>query len=113
MGGGGRGPAGGPSRQLPVGRGGQVSWRVAHARSSPRGAGGGGGGGGLSRVLSYRQGDGLPAFRRGNGVAMTGRRMNEILKDLLKGHVDYQKGMITGHSFRSGVPSILGAAEEE
>ena len=57
--------------------------------------------------------DGLPAFRRGKGVAMTGRRMNEILKDLLKGHVDYQKGMITGHSFRSGVPSILGAAEEE
>ena len=60
--------------------------------------------------------DGLPAFRRGNGVAMTGRRMNEILKDLLKGHVDYQKGRITGHSFRSGVPSILGAAgyaEEE
>ena len=60
--------------------------------------------------------DGVPAFRRGNGVAMTGRRMNEILKDLLKGHVDYQKGRITGHSFRSGVPSILGAAgyaEEE
>ena len=60
--------------------------------------------------------DGLPAFRRENGEAMTGKHMNSVLKDLLKDHVDYKRGKITGHSFRSGVPSILGAAgytEEE
>lgn len=42
-------------------------------------------------------------------VPMTGRKFNAILKELLSPHIDYSKGQITAHSFRSGVPSLLGS----
>ena len=41
------------------------------------------------------------------GVPLTGRRLNSILRNLLQPHIDYSKGQITAHSFRSGVPSLL------
>jgi hypothetical protein len=49
-------------------------------------------------------------FRREDGSAFTGRRLNETLKKLLHGHLDYDQGRIWTHSFRSGIPSMLGAA---
>ena len=44
-----------------------------------------------------------------DGVPLTGRRFNALLKQLLEPHIDYSKGQITAHSFRSGVPSLLGS----
>jgi hypothetical protein len=55
-------------------------------------------------------------FREKDGTPLTGRRFNVLLKQLLEPHVDYSKGQITAHSFRSGVPSLMGAlghSEEE
>jgi hypothetical protein len=52
---------------------------------------------------------GLPAFREGGGNALTATVFNRKLKELLGKHLDYKKGGITSHSFRGGVPSILGA----
>ena len=48
-------------------------------------------------------------FRSNDGVPLTGRRFNVLLKHLLEPHIDYSKGSITAHSFRSGIPSLLGA----
>lgn len=53
---------------------------------------------------------GLPAFRSDNGRAWTGREFNSTLKALLSEHLDYKAGKITAHSFRSGVPTMLGKA---
>ena len=49
-----------------------------------------------------------PAFRISNGVPLTGRRFNEILKELLFPHLDYSKARISTHSFRGGMASLLG-----
>jgi len=43
------------------------------------------------------------------GTPLTGRRFNAQLKQLLEEHIDYSKGQITAHSFRSGIPSLLGS----
>ncbi len=51
---------------------------------------------------------GLPAFRETGGKAMTAKDFNKKLRELLGRHLDYKKGGITSHSFRGGVPSILG-----
>jgi hypothetical protein len=47
-------------------------------------------------------------FRSNDGTPLTGRRFNVLLKQLLEPHIDYSKGSITAHSFRSGIPSLLG-----
>jgi hypothetical protein len=47
-------------------------------------------------------------FRSSDGTPLTGRRFNVLLKQLLGPHIDYSKGSITAHSFRSGIPSLLG-----
>jgi hypothetical protein len=47
-------------------------------------------------------------FRKNDGTPLTGRRFNQHLKYLLGPHIDYGKGKVTAHSFRSGVPSLLG-----
>ncbi len=49
-----------------------------------------------------------PAFMQPEGGAWTGKLFNKELHDLLKPHVDAKEGSITSHSFRSGVPSMLG-----
>lgn len=54
--------------------------------------------------------DGLPAFRLHDGSALTGRWLNDTLRTLLDPHMDFKKGAITGHSFRAGVPTMMGAA---
>jgi hypothetical protein len=48
-------------------------------------------------------------FRDEKGVPLTGRKFNEIVRLLLSRHIDYSQGAITAHSFRSGIPSLLGA----
>jgi hypothetical protein len=50
----------------------------------------------------------LPVFRDGNGVLVTGARMNSWLKLLLGKHVDYEKGKFTGHSFHIGLATTMG-----
>ena len=47
-------------------------------------------------------------FRRNDGTPLTGRKLNQTLRQLLGKHIDYNKGKITAHSFRSGIPSLLG-----
>jgi len=47
-------------------------------------------------------------FRRNDGIPITGREFNGRLRSLLGPHIDYDKGKITAHSFRSGIPSLLG-----
>ena len=48
-------------------------------------------------------------FRYKEGIPLTGRRFNVLLKTMLGKHIDYKKGQITAHSFRSGIPSLLGS----
>jgi hypothetical protein len=47
-------------------------------------------------------------FSDKNGIPRTGKWFNRVLKELLQPHIDYSKGQITAHSFRSGIPSLLG-----
>jgi len=47
-------------------------------------------------------------FRKNDGTPLTGRKFNQHLRILLGKHIDYKKGKITAHSFRSGIPSLLG-----
>ena len=42
-----------------------------------------------------------------DGTAMTGHKMNEILKELLTPHLGTGKGKITTHSFRAGIATLL------
>ena len=49
----------------------------------------------------------MPAFRQENGIPLTGRKLNEILKTCLDPHVPYQAGFVTSHSFRSGMASLM------
>ncbi len=49
-----------------------------------------------------------PVFRQKNGQAWTGRLFNKELQELVGPHIDKSEGSITSHSFRSGVPSMLG-----
>ncbi len=53
---------------------------------------------------------GLPAFRLPSGKALTGRRFNKCIRQLLSPFLDYKAGKITAHSFMAGVPSLLAAA---
>ena len=48
-------------------------------------------------------------FRSPTGIPLTGRKLNRLLRKLLSPHIDFKKGQITCHSFRSGVPSLLGS----
>jgi hypothetical protein len=52
---------------------------------------------------------GQPAFCDRTGRPVTGARMNSWLKILLGKHVDDKKGKFTGHSFRIGLATTLGA----
>ena len=59
---------------------------------------------------------GYPLFRDQNGTPLTGNKFNKTLRELLADNVDYEKGKITTHSFRSGVVSMMaqkGYSDEE
>ena len=51
-----------------------------------------------------------PAFQLSSGKFLTTELLNKKLRLWLKDHLDYSKGVITCHSFRAGLVSILGAA---
>ena len=57
----------------------------------------------------------LLAFRLAAGQPLTGRKLNKILRSFLDKHLDYSRGAISCHSFRSGLASmmVLGYTEEE
>jgi integrase len=48
-----------------------------------------------------------PLFSENIGKPLTGRELNKLLKGLLKDIVDYRRGSITAHSFRSGLASLM------
>ena len=50
-----------------------------------------------------------PVFRSENGVPLTGKRFNSLLRKFLEGTIDYTKGKITSHSFRSGMATLVGS----
>ena len=45
-----------------------------------------------------------------NGTGYTGRMFNEDLKHLLSGKLDLALGPLTSHSFRAGLPTMMGKA---
>ena len=71
----------------------------------------------LCPVKAYQDWDGLnatrrkdgPAFCRSDGAAMTKNFFNAILKRTLNKHIDGVNGFISGHSFRTGMASLLGS----
>ena len=52
-----------------------------------------------------------PAIRLANGQAYTGKDFNKDLKSLLQGSIDYSKGSISLHSFRSGLATWMSKAK--
>ena len=52
---------------------------------------------------------GMPLFRKRDGTPMTGRKVNTLLKTLLREFACFENGTISSHSFRSGIVSILGS----
>ena len=50
-----------------------------------------------------------PVFRSESGVPLTGKRLNQLLKKFLEGTIDYSKGKVTSHSFRSGLATLVGS----
>ena len=52
---------------------------------------------------------GQPAFRLPDGTPLTGKRLNQILRDRLAGVLDTGNGKYTTHCFRIGWASRLGA----
>ena len=51
----------------------------------------------------------MPAFRLTSGKPLTGKNLNKILEGLLGKHLDYKRGKISSHSFRSGMASLMGS----
>ena len=57
-----------------------------------------------------------PVFRKEDGTNYTGKEFNADLKKLLSKHLDYNKGKILSHSFRSGLATMMaqcGYSDEE
>ena len=51
----------------------------------------------------------LPAFRLGSGHSLTSKCLNKQLKIWLSPYLNFNIGYVSGHSFRAGIPSVLGA----
>ena len=51
----------------------------------------------------------LPLFRFDSGVPFTGRRLNQILRACLEGHVEGGEKLFSSHSFRAGTASHMAA----
>lgn len=57
-----------------------------------------------------------PLFSDRQGTPLTGNKLNKILKEILGDLIDYKKGSISTHSFRSGLASLMaekGMTDEE
>ena len=51
----------------------------------------------------------LPAFRLSSGLPLTSKVLNVKLKTWLTKYLNFNIGYISGHSFRAGIPSVLGS----
>ena len=51
----------------------------------------------------------MPLFCHPDGTPLTDRKFNRYLKDLLGRHAQFARGTISAHSFRAGIPTILGS----
>lgn len=51
----------------------------------------------------------LPAFRLDSGHSLTSKCLNKQLINWLSQYLDYDLAYVSRHSFRAGIPSILGA----
>ena len=51
----------------------------------------------------------MPLFCHPDGTPLTDRKFNFYLKTLLGRHAQFAKGTISSHSFRAGIPTILGS----
>ena len=51
----------------------------------------------------------LPAFRLSSGLPLTNKMFNVHLKTWLTKYLNFNVGYISGHSFRAGIPSVLGS----
>ena len=51
----------------------------------------------------------MPVFRFAAGTPLTGRRLNEILRACLEGHVEGHETLFSSHSFRAGAASLMAA----
>lgn len=60
------------------------------------------------REMKQPRGEGKPAFRFKNGTPLTKRRFNNLLSKCLNHHIPAGTGFYAGHSFRAGIPSMLG-----
>ena len=49
-----------------------------------------------------------PAFRLNDGKPLTGKKFNEVLKSCLNKHLSFTQDTISAHSFRAGLPSLIG-----
>ena len=50
-----------------------------------------------------------PLFCHPDGTPLTDRKFNKYLKDMLGRHALFARGTISSHSFRAGIPTILGS----
>ena len=58
----------------------------------------------------------MPVFRFKTGTPLTGKRLNEIIRACLKGHVEGCEALFSSHSFRAGAASLmasLGYSDED
>ena len=51
----------------------------------------------------------LPAFRLDSGHSLTSKCLNKQLKIWLSPYINFNIGYVSGHSFRAGIPSVLGS----
>ena len=51
----------------------------------------------------------MPLFCHPDGTPLTDRKFNRYLRDLLGRQAQFAKGTISAHSFRAGIPTILGS----
>lgn len=51
----------------------------------------------------------MPLFCHPDGTPLTDRKFNGYLRSLLGRHAQFAKGTISAHSFRAGIPTILGS----
>lgn len=49
-----------------------------------------------------------PIFKLSDGTCLTGRKLNQLLKQFLEPHLDYKKGKFSSHSFRAGMATLMG-----
>ena len=60
-----------------------------------------------NNLSTLRVDRGQVLFRKNSGKTYTGKQFNKDLKQLLSPHIDYDKGRVLAHSFRSGLATTI------